>query len=115
MIDDEVKFDDSEFDLKFKYFDNIRETNKFKSIWSMYEVLNVHDLSGFEAKNLVYKDHWGHERAVTIPLPGGNLQWWDLWVAADKAIVESEDQHHVFIEDFQMSKDGKTLFLRTGS
>jgi hypothetical protein len=32
MIDEEVKFDDSEFDLKFKYFDNIRETNKFKSI-----------------------------------------------------------------------------------
>jgi len=115
MIEDEVKFDDSEFDLKFKYFDNIKETNEFKSIWSMYEVLNVHDLSGLKAENLVYKDHWGHERAITIPLPGGNLQWWDLWVAAEKAIVESEDQHHVFIEDFQESKDGKTLFLRTGS
>jgi len=115
MIEDEVKFDDSEFDLKFKYFNNIKETNEFKSIWSMYEVLNVHDLSGLKAENLVYKDHWGHERAITIPLPGGNLQWWDLWVAAEKAIVESEDQHHVFIEDFQESKDGKTLFLRTGS
>jgi hypothetical protein len=48
-------------------------------------------------------------------LPGGNLKWWDLWYAADKAIIESEDKHHVFIEDFQKSPDGKTLFLRTGS
>jgi hypothetical protein len=38
-----------------------------------------------------------------------------LWYAADKAIIESEDKHHVFIEDFQKSTDGKTLFLRTGS
>ena len=114
MIEDNVEFDDSEFDLKFKYFDKISEANKFKSIWSIYEVINIHELSGLEAENLVYKDHWGHERAVTIPLPSGNLQWWDLWVAADKAIVESEDTHHVFIEDFQKSKDGKTLFLRTG-
>jgi len=104
-----------DFDVKFDYFDSIRETNRFKSIWSIYEVVNVHDLSGLEAENLVYKDHWGHERAITIPLPGGNLQWWDLWVAADKAMIESEDEHHVFIEDFQKSKDGKTLFLRTGS
>ena len=71
--------------------------------------------SGFEAETLVYKDHWGHERAVSIPLPGGNLKWWDLWSAADKAIIESDDIHHVFIEDFQKSTDGKTLFLRTGS
>ena len=75
----------------------------------------LYDLSGFEAETLVYKDHWGHERAVSIPLPGGNLKWWDLWSAADKAIIESEDKHHVFIEDFQKSTDGKKLFLRTGS
>ena len=106
--------DEVEFDLKFNYFDGIREANEFKSIWSMYEVLNVHDLSGLEAENLVYKDHWG-DRAITVPLPGGNLQWWDLWVAADKAVIESEDLHHIFIEGFQKSKDGKTLILRTGS
>jgi len=106
--------DEVEFDLKYHYFDSIREANKFQSIWSMYEVLNVHELSGLEAENLVYKDHW-NESTITIPLPGGNLKWWDLWSAAEKAIIESEDLHHVFIEDFQKSKDGKTLFLRTGS
>jgi hypothetical protein len=104
-----------DFDDKFNYFDKIKEDASFKSIWSIYEISSMYDLSGFTAETLVYKDHWGHERAITIPLSGGNLQWWDLWVAAEKAIVESEDQHHVFIEDFQKSKDGKTLFLRTGS
>ena len=115
MIDDDVEFDDSEFDLKFKHFDSIKERNKFKSIWSIYDVTNIFDLSGLKAENLVYKDHWGHERAITVPLSGGNLSWWDLWSAAEKAIIESEDTHHVFIEDFQKSNDGKTLFLRTGS
>ena len=115
MIDDDVEFDDSEFDLKFKHFDSIKERNGFKSIWSIYDVTNIFDLSGLKAENLVYKDHWGHERAIKIPLSGGNLSWWDLWSAAEKAIIESEDTHHVFIEDFQMCKDGKTIFLRTGS
>jgi hypothetical protein len=104
-----------DFDVKFSYFDKIKDDASFRSIWSIYEVNNIYDLSGFEAETLVYKDHWGHERAVSIPLPGGNLKWWDLWCAADKAIIESEDKHHVFIEDFQKSPDGKTLFLRTGS
>jgi hypothetical protein len=104
-----------DFDNKFNYFDKIKEDASFKSIWSIYEISSMYDLSNLEAENLVYKDHWGHERAVSIPLPGGNLKWWDLWYAADKAIIESDDKHHVFIEDFQKSPDGKTLFLRTGS
>jgi hypothetical protein len=106
---------DYNFDERFEYFDTLKARNEFKSVWSIYEVDDVSDLSGFEAENLVYKDHWGHDRAVTVPLPTGKLTWYDLWVAADKAIIESEDTSHVFIEDFQKSKDGKTLFLRTGS
>jgi len=112
MIDDEVKFDDSEFDLKFKYFNNIRETNKFKSIWSMYEVLNVHELSGLSGETLRYGDHWG-TGTVVIPLPGGNLQWLDLWAAADRAINESGDSHHMYIEGFR--KNGNDIYLSTGS
>ena len=103
------------FDAKFVYFDKIKTDACFKSIWSIYEISSVYELSNLEAENLVYKDHCCPEQAITIPLPGGNLKWWDLWSAADKAIIESADTHHVFIEDFQKSKDGKTLFLRTGS
>ena len=104
-----------DFDVKFSYYDSIRDRDEFKSVWSIYEVTDIYHSSGLQAENLVYKDHWGHEREVTVPLPKGNLMWWDLWFAADKAIIESEDKHHVFVEDFQKSEDGKTLFLRTGS
>ena len=104
-----------DFDVKFSYYDSIRDSNEFRAIWSIYEVNSMNDLSGLEAENLVYKDHWGHERAISVPLPKGNLRWYDLYVAADRAIIDSEDKHHVFIEDFQKSSDGKTLFLRTGS
>ena len=106
---------DYDFDERFEYFETLKKRNEFKSVWSIYEVNDVLEFSEFEAKNLVYKDHWGHERAVTVPLPAGKLTWLDLWFAADKAIIESEDRGHIFIEDFQKSKDGKTLFLRTGS
>jgi hypothetical protein len=48
---------------------------------------------------------------VTVPVTGKT--WGDVWVAADKAIVESGDLHHIFIEGFDV--DGKTLNLSTGS
>jgi hypothetical protein len=104
-----------DFDTKWKYYDTLKDRNEFRSVWSIYEVKDMYEFSGLEAENLVYKDHWGHEQAVTVPLPAGKLTWWDLWSAADKAIIESDDSHHIFIEDFKKSKDGKTLFLRTGS
>jgi hypothetical protein len=103
-----------DFNAKFEYFDKIKTYAGFTSTWSIYEISSMYDLSNLEAENLVYKDHWG-ACPVTVPLPGGNLKWWDLWVAAEKAIIESKDIHHVFIEDFQMCNDGKTIFLRTGS
>jgi hypothetical protein len=48
---------------------------------------------------------------VTVPVKGKT--WGDVWVAADKAIVESGDLHHIYIEGFDV--DGNTLYLRTGS
>jgi len=103
-----------DFDVKFDYFEKIKTDARFKSAWSIYEISSMYELSGLEAENLTYEDHWG-KCSIMIPLPGGNLKWWDLWCAADKAIIQSQDEHHIFIEDFKKSIDGKTLFLRTGS
>ena len=103
---------DTEFDLKFNHFNKVQTTNQFKSIWSVYEVINIFDLSGLRGETLRYGDHWG-EGTVVIPLPGGNLSWWDLWSAAEKAIEQSGDQHHMFIERFR--KNGNDIYLDTGS
>ena len=103
---------DTEFDQKFNYFNKVQDTSRFKSIWSIFEISNIHDLSGLSGETLRYGDHWG-EGTIVIPLPGGNLQWWDLWVAAEKAIEQSGDQHHMFIEAFY--KKGNDIYLSTGS
>jgi|GEM_PF-1896149 hypothetical protein len=53
---------------------------------------------------------WGKASSVKIEGP----TWLDLWKAADKAIQESGDEHHVFIEDFYELENG-VLQLHTGS
>ena len=40
--------------------------------------------------------------------------WGDVWVAANKAIVRSGDQHHIYIEGFKQGPAGE-LRLQTGS
>jgi hypothetical protein len=97
-------------DMKNDHYEDIRSRNGFKSIWSLYDATNLFDLSGFVAEELVYSG-WGNE--VRIPLPGGNLKWWDLYVAAEKAINASGDTHHIFIEAFR--QEGNKLYLHCGS
>lgn len=97
-------------DRKNKHYEEVRKRNDFKSIWSNYEADNLFESSGLVAEELVYES-W--EKTVTVPLPGGILKWWDLYSAAEKAIIESGDDHHVFIESF--NKKGNKLHLICGS
>ncbi len=46
-----------------------------------------------------------------MPVEGD--RWIDLWRAADAAIVQSGDEHHVFVELFR--PQGNRLVLSTGS
>lgn len=52
-------------------------------------------------------------RIIEIPIDGP--RWLDLYIAADKAIAESGDDHHRFIEDFRVGTDRSTVILSTGS
>lgn len=99
-------------DAKWEQYRVYGEQYKLRSIWSMFEVDNLDDLSGITATRLLYKDHWG-KSTVSIDLPGGDKTWGELWHAADKAILESGDDHHVFIESLDVS--GDTIVLRCGS
>ena len=97
-------------DRKREMFEDVRKRNGFISIWSIYDIDNLFDMSGLEAEELVY-DGW--DAKFTTPLPGGNLKWWDLYAAADKLIKQSGDEDHIFIEAFK--KDGNKLYLFCGS
>ena len=47
-----------------------------------------------------------------VEIKGKN--WGDVWVSANKAIVQSEDLHHIYIEGFEINDAGE-LELVTGS
>ena len=108
--------DEAAFDRQHTYFESFREANGLKAIWSIYELdehgfLDLHPFEG--ATHVVYDSHWGEgDPEVAI----GGCTWADLYRAADKAIQQSEDGHHVFIERFTPIRDRPGyLRLSTGS
>jgi hypothetical protein len=106
--------DDKAFSRKSRHYEDIQSELGLRSIWSVYEVDNLSERHPFEgADRVVYKDHWG-DNPVSVSING--LTWAALYVAADAAIRDSGDEHHVFIELFRPAKDDpRTLILSTGS
>ena len=107
--------DDKAYSRKSRHYDSVKSELGLKnSEWSVFEVENLSERHPFEgADRVVYRNHWG-ERPVSSSING--LTWAALWVAADACIRDSEDEHHVFIEDFRFdSKEPRTLVLVTGS
>ena len=99
------------FEQQYDYYDQVRQDLGLKAIWSLYEVENLSDRHLFEGvETVTYKNHWGN-RPIVKAIAGGT--WAALYVAADAAIRDSGDQHHVYIEQFKQV--GNTLLLTTGS
>jgi hypothetical protein len=100
------------WDSKNNLFNELRDNNKFTSIWSIYEVDNIHgycDITVEEDSVLLHQN-------VSVQLPAGKLTWFELWKFAEEVIVMSRDQHHVYIESFtQSSINPKIILLGTGS
>jgi hypothetical protein len=107
--------DNNVFDLKMDYYSEFKADNKLASIWSMFE-LPVH---GFLQPHpypsdafIVYTQHWGEgNKDKHYPVLGST--WGDVYRAADLAVRESGDSHHVFIEGFEVK--GNELHMSTGS
>lgn len=107
----------SEFtDEKYELYRNYQKQYKLRSVWSMYNVENLDAFSGIVADELVYRNHWG-DKPVHIPLRKGDVTWGELYHAADKAIRQSGDDHHVFIERLTVHQgpNGPYVELNTGS
>jgi len=108
--------DEEAFDRQHIYFESFREANGLKAIWSIYELdehgfLDLHPFEG--ATHVVYDSHWA-EHDVETEIKGST--WADLYRAADAAIQQSGDNHHVFIEHFTPIRDRPGyLRLSTGS
>ena len=109
-LKDAYEQDNSAFDRKHDHYNQFREDNGLKTLWSIYELaeggfFDLHPWQG--AKVLVYG-------GTTAPIKGPT--WGDLYRAADLVIERSGDQHHCFIEGFcKYATDNSMLELTTGS
>lgn len=107
--------DDRSFSRRSRHYQDVGQQLELKhSEWSIYEVEDLGERHPFEgADRVVYRNHWGKE-PVSVSING--LTWQALWVAANAAIRDSGDSHHVYIEDFSIdTEDPRTLLLSTGS
>lgn len=101
------KEEDRIFSERSDYYNRLAEENKLKTIWSIHEIADMLATHPFpKATRLEYKG-----LMATIAGP----RWIDLWFAADAIIKQSGDSHHIFIEAFTPTQDGRLLRLSTGS
>ena len=102
--------DEAQFDSKMDYYSEYQREHDFAAIWSMYE-LPIH---GFLENHPYPSDAFVVYGRGHVPVMGPT--WGDLYRAADCAIRNSGDDHHIFIEAFTVNQsDPQLLVLHTGS
>lgn len=97
----------------YDYYSDVAKTHGFQTIWSMYEVKDMFAKHPHgDVTHVYYDGGWGKP---TIAGVKGDT-WLDLWDAANRAIIESGDHHHVFVEAIR-KKDGAfgVVSVTTGS
>ena len=100
--------ENQDFETKMDYYDRFKTENKLETIWSMYE-LPEH---GFLQDHPYPSDASVYYQGEIVPVFG--FTWGDVYRAADWAIQNSGDAHHIFIEAFDL-RNGNELHLVTGS
>ena len=100
--------EEQDFDHKMDYYSRFKADNKLEAIWSMYEI----EEHGFLRDHPYPSDAFVCYQGAHVPVFGST--WGDVYRAADWAIRNSGDSHHIFIEHFEL-KNGNELHLVTGS
>ena len=106
--------DNAAFERKHDHYHSVQQQLGLKTIWSIFEVEDLAAEHPYKnAREICYRDHWGEE-PIYETIEGST--WAALFVAADRCIQRSGDQHHVFIEAFEpVAKMPHQLRLTTGS
>lgn len=89
------RIEDERAENRYAHYEAMREYYKLTAVWSMSEYDRLDDNTDKDIKSIKYYD-------VVIPVVKRPehpwLRWTDVYEACDKAIKESGDQHHIFIE-----------------
>jgi hypothetical protein len=99
--------DNDQFDSKMDYYREFQQDNGLETVWSIYELPEGGFLRDHPFPSdafVVYKDQHCAIYGQT---------WADVYRAADQCIRNSGDDHHIFIEHFELW--GKEVRLTTGS
>lgn len=103
--------DDDAFETKSDHYDEVKKALGLDAVWSIFDVDHLEERHRFGDINTVtYETHWG-SKPVVKGIVGGT--WAALYTAANACIRDSGDEHHIFIERFDVK--GNTLILTTGS
>ena len=106
-LKDAYEQDEAAFDDKMGYFRQFQDANDFEAIWSLYEL----PVGCFEQPHPYPSDAFVVYGKGHVPVLGPT--WGDVYRAADCAIRNSGDFHHIFIEGFEVK--GNELHMYTGS
>ena len=100
--------DNAQFDAKMDYYGEFQRQNGLSTIWSVYDLPPHGFLSDHPFPSDAFVVYQGHH----VPVYGET--WGDVYRAADRCIELSGDDHHIFIEHFEL-RNGNELHLSTGS
>lgn len=110
--------DDEIVNNQIDYFSSVAELKGFDSVWSLMEVKCMYFDHPYTGANVLQYNNYlsSHQRwqPGTIEVTIKGPLWIHLWEAADQAIRESGDNHHIYIEGFSWLSEG-VLGLSTGS
>jgi hypothetical protein len=86
---------------KIEEFADIAELNGFETVFSLYEVKDVNELSGITADYMT-----NGLDDIQIQLENKELTWLELWAAADNLYKKIGDREHLFVESFDVIQNG---------
>lgn len=89
------EIEDKRSEDRFEHYEAMRKYYGLSAVWSMIEYDRLDDSTDRDVKTIKYHD-------IIIPVVKRPehpwLRWTDVYEACDKAIKESGDEHHIFIE-----------------
>lgn len=105
------------FDRRSAHYNAMQQHFKFKTVWSMFDIERLDE--GLPQKHLDLTHVKYYDQLVAVKQREGSLglDWLAVWAAADQAIRQSGDTHHIFVEGiYKNAEDPVGVYrLTTGS
>jgi hypothetical protein len=96
ILDEET----SRWDRRNEHFTKVQREHRFKTVWSIYDIERLDEALPSKYLDITHVQYYNQLVAVERRDGTTGFDWLDLWIAAEKAINQSNDSHHIFVEGF---------------